>query len=527
MSDQRQLIICCDGTNNNVTGNNTHTNVVKLQSCLAGDSGQLVFYDPGVGNSGITPSATWVEQLQAKYERLQGLAFGTGVYENIAECYTFLANNYQEGDEIYLFGFSRGAFTARAISGVIQNFGLIRAGQDNLLPTLLHLYFRRRDTQQQKDEFKRAAEKIRKLFTPADRREIWVHFIGVWDTVASIGLPPFDRQITGDPSMRDKRFRHVRQALALDEYRGPFEARLYAEENFAEGGRSLKQVWFSGAHCDVGGGYASDGALSQGGCGLSNETLEWMRAEAATTGLRMSPDCSQPETVVRVHSETHPMPLWALGGFAEREIPRNASVHVAARTPLEFPADTVWRSGLHWGWIVWPVIAYVVAMFLTVVAHAGTVPPTWQLFAEQFRLLAVWHAWPLLPADLPMALPGKFPRTALMLESIAGFASLALLAALASGSFAWIARLRFAARAPSRLLAKLGKAPKYLAVAAAVNHLGSLLFALLTPWAWNWLSGAFRLLAGLAWWAQWPLVAAVLLLGVLVLFQSRHEPEGS
>ena len=85
MSDHRQLIICCDGTNNNVTGNNTNTNVVKLQSCLAGDSGQLVFYDPGVGNSGITPSATWVEQLQAKYERLQGLAFGTGVYENIAE----------------------------------------------------------------------------------------------------------------------------------------------------------------------------------------------------------------------------------------------------------------------------------------------------------------------------------------------------------------------------------------------------------------------------------------------------------
>ena len=153
-------------------------------------------------------------------------------------------------------------------------------------------------------------------------------------------------------------------------------------------------------------------------------------------------------------------------------------------------------------------------MFLTVVALLGAVPDDWQTAKEQFRLLAVWHAWPVLPAEVPTLLLGKFPRTALMLESVAGFASLALLAALASWSFAWIARLRFAALAPSPLLAKLGKGPKYLAVAAAVNHLGSLLFALLTPWAWNWLSGAFRLLAGLAWWAQWPLVAAVLLLGV-------------
>ena len=153
-------------------------------------------------------------------------------------------------------------------------------------------------------------------------------------------------------------------------------------------------------------------------------------------------------------------------------------------------------------------------MLLTVIALLGAVPDDWQTAKEQFRLLAVWHAWPVLPAEMPMALPGKFPRTALMFESVAGFASLALLAALASWSFAWIARLRVATLAPSRLLAILGKALKYLAMAAAANHIGSLSFALLTPWVWQWLSCALRLLAGFGWWAQWPLVAGVLLLGV-------------
>lgn len=512
MADKRQLIVCCDGTNNNVTGNNTNTNVVKLQSCLAGDSGQFVFYDPGVGNSGITPSATWLEQLRAKYERLQGLAFGTGVYENIAECYTFLADNYEDGDEIYLFGFSRGAFTARAISGLIQYFGLIRAGQDNLLPTLLHLYFRERKTPSQKKEFNEATNKIRNLFTPADRTEVWVHFIGVWDTVASIGLPPFDRQITGDPTVRNKRFHHVRQALALDEYRSPFEPRLYAEENFSENNQSLKQVWFSGAHCDVGGGYASDSALPQGGCGLSNETLEWMRGEAQAVGLRMAPHCPQDSTIKRVHSETHPTPLWALAGLTQREIPERASSHGSAGTPLSFPADTVWRFRFYWPSLIGPLVAYAAAMFLTVVALLGAVPEAWQTLIEQFRILAGWHAWPVLPADVPMALPGAFPRTALMFESVAGFALLAFLAVLASWSFAWIVRLRVATLAPSPLLAKLGKAPKYLAVAAAVNHLGSLLFALLIPWAWDWVCALVRVFAGFAWWAQWPLAAAILLL---------------
>ena len=108
MSNPRQLIVVCDGTNNNVTGGRTDTNIIKLQRGLARDAGQIVFYDPGVGNPAELPGATWVDSIRNWIQRLSGLAFGGGVYENIAECYTFLMLNYEKGDEIYVFGFSRG-----------------------------------------------------------------------------------------------------------------------------------------------------------------------------------------------------------------------------------------------------------------------------------------------------------------------------------------------------------------------------------------------------------------------------------
>ena len=115
---RRQLIVCCDGTNNNLTGRRNDTNVTQLCELLAPDlQNQLLYYDPGVGNSGTFPGATWTEQIQQKWERISSLAFGSGIYENIAEAYRFLMLNWREGDAIFLFGFSRGAFTSRALGG--------------------------------------------------------------------------------------------------------------------------------------------------------------------------------------------------------------------------------------------------------------------------------------------------------------------------------------------------------------------------------------------------------------------------
>lgn len=517
MSEVRQLIVFCDGTNNNVTGNRTDTNVLKLQRCLVRDAQQLVFYDPGVGNAGITPGATWDERLRARFDRLQGLAFGTGVYENIGECYSFLARHYQSGDQIYLFGFSRGAFTARAVSGLIQAFGLIRPEHENLISTLLHLYFKERETQQQKDDYRSASEDIRLLFADAQRREPWVHFIGVWDTVASIGLPPFDRTITSDPTVRNKRFNHVRHALALDEYRVPFTPRLYKEDNFDEPGRSLKQVWFPGAHCDVGGGYAESPATSKGGCGLSNRTLEWMRSEAAAVGLRVTPTCPQSTTLDRVHSETHSTAAWTLAGLAQRTIKRDSQI--APIVPaLEFPTNTVWNYAQNRAGMFVAIAIYLVAMALTVVAMRHAWPANFDAWHQSFGELAIWHAQPLMPpfaglTDPVSVAPGASPRTALMFELIAALCALLLLARFASGAFAWVARLRQPTQPASAWLERLGKAPKVLAVAAAANHLGALLVVMCAPWAWHWVCNVLKILSAAAWWVQWP---ALLGVGILV-----------
>ena len=144
MSDStpRQIVLCCDGTNNNLTGGENDTNVVRLCQLLRthGDEQQLVFYDPGVGNPGELPGATVWDSINRYGERLAGLAFGRGVYENMAECYQFLMSSYQPGDELYVFGFSRGAYTARSLVGLIRNCGLPDATTKTRIPEAMRLY---------------------------------------------------------------------------------------------------------------------------------------------------------------------------------------------------------------------------------------------------------------------------------------------------------------------------------------------------------------------------------------------------
>jgi hypothetical protein len=366
----RQLIICCDGTNNNLTGGARDTNVTQLCDLLAPDAnGQLLYYDPGVGNPGELPGASFTDTLSRIYERLHGLAFGKGVYENIAEAYLFLMRHYQPGDQIFLFGFSRGAFTARSIGGLVTQFGLLRPEMEGLVPTLLHTYFSDRERGGKK--YTAIRDQISRLFTTDQTRATPVWFVGVWDTVSSVGAPLLSRTITASPTIVGKRFNHVRQALALDEYRRSFEPRPYYVDpthNYAATGQSIAQLWFAGAHCDVGGGYARAEAR------LSQEPLLWMLQEAVNCQLRLRaglldaagqvdtqavlgalapPPQGSPPPQPRVHSETWPTALWALAGLQQR----NPHVVLDAGEPqevvpvehpsvaafgLSFPADTVW-----------------------------------------------------------------------------------------------------------------------------------------------------------------------------------------
>ena len=165
---QRQIVLLCDGTNNNLTGQHEDTNVVKLCTLLAADPDpqRLVFYDPGVGNPGELPGATTWDQFRRTLDRVSGLAFGRGVYENMVESYLFLMRHYRPGDQIFIFGFSRGAFTARSVAGLVNLFGILRPHMESMVPTLLHVYFADRNNSPQ-------WQALLKLYNPKSGNLVW------------------------------------------------------------------------------------------------------------------------------------------------------------------------------------------------------------------------------------------------------------------------------------------------------------------------------------------------------------------
>ena len=154
--------------------------------------------------------------------------------------------NWLPGDGIYLFGFSRGAFAACSLGGLVTQFGMLRPDMDGLVAFLLHTYFSNRE--KSRDGYERIRAQIRALYSDAAACNAPVWFVGVWDTVASVGAPLLSREITAVPTIIGKNYCHVRQALALDEYRKNFQPRLYLIDpsyDYARAGQCIKQHWFS------------------------------------------------------------------------------------------------------------------------------------------------------------------------------------------------------------------------------------------------------------------------------------------
>lgn len=263
----RRLVVFLDGTWNHPDqkdrGKTKPSNVTKLARAvkpLAADGRfQITYYDDGVGTSwGLDK---WV-----------GGGLGVGLAKNIREAYRFLAYNYRDGDEIYVFGFSRGAYAARSLAGFIERVGMLpKAGMFYMLQAF-ELY-ERRSPQEAIDSLLASKE----ILTQRAR----VHFIGVWDTVGAIGLPSrFFHTLTGhrwnyhDVSLVPA-IRHARHALAIDEKRKPFRPTLWTDPRRDD--QTLEQRWFPGVHSNIGGGYQKDG--------LANHALHWIADEAAQAGL--------------------------------------------------------------------------------------------------------------------------------------------------------------------------------------------------------------------------------------------------
>lgn len=278
----RNLVVFCDGTNNQFGEHNT--NVIRLLAASARDAQQqLAFYDPGVGTFAATGALT---PISRRVTQLLGSAFGFGLTRNVGLCYDFLMQHYRPGDRIYLFGFSRGAYTARVLAALIHVCGLLRTYNPNLAEYAMRL-FRREAVQAKKrnDRAEADAHVYRRLHLPLceqfrDTFSITppIHFLGVWDTVSSVGsiYNPFKLPYTRwNPSVRT-----VRHAVSIDERRKFFRTNLWSSSNTDT---DVKQIWFVGAHADVGGGYPRTES------GLAKIALAWMMDEAQACGLQLDP----------------------------------------------------------------------------------------------------------------------------------------------------------------------------------------------------------------------------------------------
>ena len=244
----KRLVLCCDGTWNTPdqesSGLPCHTNVTKLALAVAekadDDREQRVFYHRGVGTR--------------RGERIRGGAFGFGLSRNVKETYRFIVDNFEPGDDLFFFGFSRGAFTARSAAGFVRNAGVLRSECVARLDEAYALY---------RDRARHPRGVEAQLFRRSYSHETRIRFIGVWDTVGALGIPldglrwvnAVNRRWQFHDTYLSTTVDAAFQGLAIDEKRRPFKPAIWRQQNDAPDHQRVKQVLFSGVHCDVGGGY--------------------------------------------------------------------------------------------------------------------------------------------------------------------------------------------------------------------------------------------------------------------------------
>jgi uncharacterized protein (DUF2235 family) len=325
----KRIVICADGTwnerdqINKETKRPRPTNVTKVARAVRsrGRDGidQVVFYHDGIGTRGAT-------------DKLTGGAFGHGMEANIRVLYRFIVYNYEPGDELYFFGFSRGAFTVRSLAGFMHKVGLIEKDDDYYLPEIYDCY--ERDRGPGTPEWTWAFHNVK-----GTRPCPPILFIRVWDTVGALGAPGLLGQVFyrnkykyHDVGLRPA-IQHAYQALAIDEHRKPFAPNLWTRPAGWSG--DVEQAWFAGVHSNIGGGYAPDG--------LANEALHWIVEKAEALGLGFDEAYLAhflPCFNARLHDSMTAM-YKVMGPFV-RELGRHAAdgeaIHQSALDRLSLPA---------------------------------------------------------------------------------------------------------------------------------------------------------------------------------------------
>jgi len=266
------IVICADGTWNRPEEDiekDFPTNVLKLARAVKPSSGgvkQHIFYDWGLGSYHNNVSAG---------------ATGRGIHKNILDGYRYIVQNYDPKDHLYLFGFSRGAYTVRALSGLINNCGILKRPDANLISRAWRIY---KNPLVKNTPSGDASQLFRDNHCHSSKK---VHFVGVWDTVGALGIPfslmgLFESHDEFYDTKMGSNVSIARHALAIDEKREDFEPTVWTPKPDMD----LKQVWFAGVHSDVGGSYPSD---KQTGIRASDAPLRWMLDEAVHAGLEIEP----------------------------------------------------------------------------------------------------------------------------------------------------------------------------------------------------------------------------------------------
>lgn len=392
----KNIVILLDGTSNEISSN--RTNILRLFGALKRDEEQIVYYDPGVGTFGA--EFAW-SRLYRKAGEVWGLATGWGLDRNVKEAYRFLVENYDDGaragaddeerDRIFIFGFSRGAYSARVLAGFIRAVGLMDRSQLNLLPYAYRAYKRIGEGAEDGDVDAAFAEvRLYESILDVDRPPI--RLLGLFDTVSSmIEGGRFGPRLKRHAFTRNNHsVAAVRHAVAIDERRTMFRPQLWPEDGRfrsnpfnrdAETDQDVKEVWFRGVHADVGGGYPERGS------GLAKVALKWMIDETAALGLRYKTatvnrivlgegergaDYDPPDPTAPPHQSMNfawrvleylPQPGapegtglfgWRLPREARRTIPEGARIHRAVFTrsdalggdlPPNLPSDYVIEEG--------------------------------------------------------------------------------------------------------------------------------------------------------------------------------------
>jgi uncharacterized protein (DUF2235 family) len=275
----KRIITCNDGTWNQPgttdQGAGVMTNVEKLFKMIPAMDGQgtpqFCYYDEGVGTS------------PGVINQLVGGVTGEGIDKNIKDTYRFLMWNYEgPEDELFLFGFSRGAYTARSLAGFIRNIGILKPSNLHLVDEAYELY---RDRTFVTHPDSDAMKSFRRNYCFNGEGVTPIHCIGVWDTVGALGIP-FNIRLIQDKARYNFHdvtlsswVRNAFHALAIDERRAIFMPTLWEASKNMPANNRLEQVWFSGVHANVGGGYAQSG--------LSDIALDWMIAKAEEVGLQV------------------------------------------------------------------------------------------------------------------------------------------------------------------------------------------------------------------------------------------------